>query len=188
MVMGNRPLGLQDTNYHVDPNIYSDEAFRGEYTGTNLIYKGFARPGGNEDEPVWQIAFLTYDGSSNVLSITWPCALLDSVVPRSETLGTVTTPWTSFSGTLSNLPIVKGSLVLTVGALTFTDALKNGTLSSSGSNTGTIDYTTGDISLTIDPALLGDTDVVAAYDTASIGNPSNDYDFVWSQRHNYVYA
>lgn len=188
MAIGNRPLGLQDTNYHVDPNIYSDEAFQGEYSGTNLIYKGFARPGGDVNEPVWQIAFLTYDGSNNVLSITWPRALLDSVAPQTENLGTVTTPWTSFSGTLSNLPIQKGSVVLTVGALTFTDVLKNGTLSSSGSNTGTIDYDSGDISLTINPALVGDTDVIATYSTNGLGAASNDYDFIWAERHSYIYA
>jgi len=67
-----RPVGLQDTNYQVDQNTFSDEAFRGEYSGTNLIYKGFARPGAALDEPVWQIAFLTYDGSNNVTSIQWP--------------------------------------------------------------------------------------------------------------------
>lgn len=67
-----RPAGRPDTDYNTNPEFFSDEAFRGEYTGTNLIYKGFARPGADEDEPIWQIAFLTYDGSSNVLSITWP--------------------------------------------------------------------------------------------------------------------
>lgn len=78
-----RPAGLQDTNYHVDQNTFSDEAFQGEYTGTNLIYKGFARPGGDVDEPVWQIAFLTYDVSNNVLSIQWPLRKADPFDPTS---------------------------------------------------------------------------------------------------------
>lgn len=46
--------------------------FRGEYTGTNLIYKGYARPGSAEGDNVWQIAKLSYDGSNNILTIKWP--------------------------------------------------------------------------------------------------------------------
>ena len=68
----NRPLGQLDTNYAVNQSSYLDMAFLGDYTGTNLIYKGFARPGASTAESVWQIAFLTYDGSNNILSITWP--------------------------------------------------------------------------------------------------------------------
>jgi hypothetical protein len=67
-----RPLGLKDADYADIPDTFSDEAFQGQYTGTNLIYKGFAKPGASVNEPVWQIAFLTYDGSNNVLSIQWP--------------------------------------------------------------------------------------------------------------------
>jgi hypothetical protein len=72
-----RPGGLQDTNYNIDQNTFSDEEFRGEYTGTNLIYKGFARPGANTALPVWQIAFLTYDGANNVLTVQWPLRKTD---------------------------------------------------------------------------------------------------------------
>ena len=49
-----------------------DESFRGDYTGNNLIYKGFARPGADEGALVWQIGKLAYDGSNNVLSIKFP--------------------------------------------------------------------------------------------------------------------
>lgn len=190
MPYDNRPLGLQDSNYHVDQNTYSDEAFQGEYSGTNLIYKGFAKPGASVDEPVWQIAFLTYDMSNNVLMIQWPMApvINGTSVPRTENLGTVTTPWTMFAGSITNLPIVKGSVEITVGAVTYTDELMNGTLSSTGSNTGTIDYDTGAIALTIDPALAMDTDVIATYSTYPLGAASNDYQFVWSERHSYTYV
>lgn len=185
----NRPLGYQDTNFHVDPNLFSDEAFQGEYSGTNLIYKGFARPGSSVDEAVWQIAFLTYDGSNNVLMIQWPLELFDTPgIPQTQSVGTVTTPWTSFSGTLSPIPIVKGTLVMTVGALRFTDVNKNGTLTSTGLNSGTINYATGAITLTINPALVGDTAVSATFNIPSLGGASNDYQFVWSERHNYTYA
>ena len=68
----NRPVGFKDAQGNLIPESFSDEAFRGEYTGTNLIYKGFARPGSAEGSLVWQIAKLAYDGSNNLLSIKWP--------------------------------------------------------------------------------------------------------------------
>lgn len=185
-----RPGGRSDTNYYIDQNSFDDEEFRGEYTGTNLIYKGFARPGGNVDEPVWQISFLTYDGSNNVLTVQWPLRpAFDSSVPESETVGTLTTPWITFNGTLTTLPIIKGSVVITAGAITFTDELMNGTLTGDPiANTGTIDYDTGDIVLTFNPALLMDTAVNAVYSTYALGGASNDYEFVWSERHSYTYV
>jgi YD repeat-containing protein len=75
----NRPFSRLDSLGNTDINLFSDEAFRGEYSGDNLIYKGFARPGSSTDRPVWQIAFLTYDGSGNVLTITWPRKLIAGV-------------------------------------------------------------------------------------------------------------
>lgn len=68
----NRPMGRTDAQGRVIPDSFGDLAFQGAYTGTNLIYKGFARPGSSTSAAVWQIALLTYDGSSNLLSITWP--------------------------------------------------------------------------------------------------------------------
>ena len=74
------------TNYHqtilkrdaqgnvIQDSYTGDMEFRGEYTGTNLIYKGFARPGADEGDLVWQIAKLAYDGDDNLLSIKWPQA------------------------------------------------------------------------------------------------------------------
>jgi hypothetical protein len=54
------------------PESFLEEAFRGEYDGSNnLIYAGFARPGSPESLPVWQISKLTYSGA-NLTSITWP--------------------------------------------------------------------------------------------------------------------
>jgi hypothetical protein len=183
----NRPFGLQDTNYHVDPNTYSDEAFRGQYTGTNLIYKGFARPGSLTSDPVWQIAFLTYDGSNNVLSIQWPLLSLPGPETSGENVGTVTTPWTSFAGTIDNLPILPGSLSVQVGSLVFIDQ-GDGTLEGGGSNTGTIDYATGALALTINPALATDTPVIASYSQEVIGGASNDYLFAWDRRADYTYV
>lgn len=49
-----------------------DMTFRGDYTGTNLIYKGYSRPDASESAAVWQIAKCAYDGSNNLTSIKWP--------------------------------------------------------------------------------------------------------------------
>lgn len=63
---------------------------------------------------------------------------------------------------LSNLPILEGSVVITVthnagteDDIIFRDTPKDGTLVSSGSNTGTIVYSTGVINLTFNPVLPG---------------------------------
>jgi hypothetical protein len=45
--------------------------FRGEYSASNLIYKGYARPGTATSAAGWQIAKITYSGS-NVTQIDWP--------------------------------------------------------------------------------------------------------------------
>lgn len=68
-----RPRSYNSSTGAVIPDSMLDEAFRGQYDASNnLIYKGFSRPGSGEGELVWQIAFLTYDGNGNVLSILWP--------------------------------------------------------------------------------------------------------------------
>lgn len=68
----NRPLGRNDAQGNLIPGSFDDMSFRGEYSGTNLIYKGFARPGAAEGDLVWQIAKMSYDGSNNLLTIKWP--------------------------------------------------------------------------------------------------------------------
>ena len=69
----NRALMALDNNYNVIQDSALDEAFRGDYLGgTNLIYKGFARPGTLDTDSFWQIAKLAYDGNNNITSITWP--------------------------------------------------------------------------------------------------------------------
>jgi hypothetical protein len=72
MANNNRPLNYLDSQSRVIFDSVDDTAFRGQYDGSNnLIYKGFARPGSDEGDLVWQIAFLTYTGT-NLTSITWP--------------------------------------------------------------------------------------------------------------------
>lgn len=69
----NRPRALIDTDGRAIMDSFNDEEFRGDYMGgTNLIYKGFARPGASTAEDVWQIAKLTYDGNNNITAIQWP--------------------------------------------------------------------------------------------------------------------
>ena len=68
----NRPVGRYSAQGELIQEFFIEEAFRGEYSGTNLIYAGFARPGANEGTAVWQISQITYDGSNNPISITWP--------------------------------------------------------------------------------------------------------------------
>ncbi len=71
----------------------------------------------------------------------------------------------SFSGTLSKKPILPGSVTITVGALTLIDQ-GNGTLNDSpGSDTGTINYFTGALTLSFSPPLGAPTGVVANYST-----------------------
>lgn len=72
VTLKNRPMARKDAQGNVIPGSFDDMAFRGEYTGTDLIYKGFARPGSTEGSLVWQLAFCTYDASHNLLSIKWP--------------------------------------------------------------------------------------------------------------------
>jgi len=72
MATQNRPLNYLDAQSRVIFDSVDDLAFRGEYDGSsNLIYKGFARPGASEGALVWQIAKLAYSGT-NIISITWP--------------------------------------------------------------------------------------------------------------------
>jgi hypothetical protein len=68
----NQPILKKDANDNVIQDSFADRAFQGEYTGTNLIYRGYARPGTATSVSTWQIAKLAYDGANNVLSIKWP--------------------------------------------------------------------------------------------------------------------
>jgi len=83
----------------------------------------------------------------------------------------VVTPWTSWSGNTASFPIMPGTVTITVSNgvdpdVIFTDPAKDGTLKGSAStNTGgTINYTTGAITLpTISPAMTADATVTINY-------------------------
>ena len=65
-------MARKDAQGNIIPSSFNDQAFQAEYTGTNMIYKGFARVGSATSAAVWQIAKMAYDGSNNLTSITWP--------------------------------------------------------------------------------------------------------------------
>lgn len=98
-----------------------------------------------------------------------------------ENLGSVVSPWTTFTGTVLQTPIVAGTVTITVSnsipaeTVTFTDPLMNGTLTGNPpANTGTIDYTTGVITLNFVPALTEDAVVTITYTLA--------VNFLWQAR------
>lgn len=55
----------------IQESYVGDMKFRGEWVGGNLIYKAYARPGTATSAAAWQIAKLTYSGSS-ITQIDWP--------------------------------------------------------------------------------------------------------------------
>lgn len=61
----------RDNFYNIIQQSYDEKSFRGEYSGANLIYAGFAIEGSDEGDLVWQIKKLTYDGA-NLTSVLWP--------------------------------------------------------------------------------------------------------------------
>jgi len=66
-----RPLLQIDSGGRPLPTSGDFTTFRGEYVGTNLVYAGFARPGADEGNNVWQLMKLTYAGT-NLINIKWP--------------------------------------------------------------------------------------------------------------------
>lgn len=71
MTTYNQPTLKHDAQGNLVQQSGVDSTFRGEYSSSNLIYKGLARPGALEGSLVWQIAQLAYSGT-NLISIKWP--------------------------------------------------------------------------------------------------------------------
>jgi hypothetical protein len=98
----------------------------------------------------------------------------------------------------TNAEIEPGSLVITVGALTFSDT-GLGVLLAGGGNVGTINYITGALTLTFVPALGAPTNVVITFSyfpalpvmgLRSYTLPQFDYDFLvpFDQKYSYQYT
>lgn len=73
MASNNRPINRLDSQGRAIYDSVDDLAFRGDYdVNNNLIFKGFAKVGGQEDDNVWNLSQIVYDGSNNPISILWP--------------------------------------------------------------------------------------------------------------------
>jgi len=78
----------------------------------------------------------------------------DFTISEFEAINGGTATGTTYTNTISYVPIVPGSVQINVGTLVFKDTSLNGVLfEASALGTGTINYTTGAISLTFNPAI-----------------------------------
>jgi hypothetical protein len=122
----------------------------------------------------WATNFTTTDPLRYANGVTWTdfAPAVGATCIDDENLGNITTPWMAFGpANLTNTPVKEGSVVVTVGvkgedAITVLNDDSAGNLSSvtSGrSDTGTINYSTGALSLTINPALTADAAVHVEY-------------------------
>lgn len=71
MSRATKPLMQLDAQGRVLPESNIDITFRCEYAAGQIIYRGQARPGAAEADPVWQIIQLNYIGT-NVVSKLYP--------------------------------------------------------------------------------------------------------------------
>ncbi len=71
MSRATKPLMQLDAQGRVLPDSNIDVTIRCEYVVNNMIYRGQARPGSAEADPVWQIIKLNYVGN-NVVSKLYP--------------------------------------------------------------------------------------------------------------------
>ena len=110
--------------------------------------------------------------TSNLATWTDFTPAVAGTLVTNEGVGTVVTDWTSFAGSLASTPIIPGSVTITVSngvdpTVGFRDNLgtyPTGTLVGSAStNSGTIDYSSGAITLAISPAMTQNATVTATY-------------------------
>ena len=71
MSRSTRPLLQLDAQGRALPesNIY--QSIRCAYSGSNMVYRGLARPGTAESAAAWQIIQINYSGS-NIVSVLYP--------------------------------------------------------------------------------------------------------------------
>ncbi len=86
-----------------------------------------------------------------------------STTVTGESLGTGDGATTTFSGTLSNSPVVRNTLTITAGSVTATDD-GSGNLTGTGVSSGSINYDTGAWSITYSSAPSNGTSITADYD------------------------
>jgi hypothetical protein len=86
-----------------------------------------------------------------------------------ETIGTGTGSATAFAGTVDHAPVNGGSLTISAGAFSFTDADGDGTLAGTGGAVGSFNYGTGQFSLTFPAALASGVRIRASYSYTILG-------------------
>jgi len=73
---------------------------------------------------------------------------------ETQNIGSIAGNGAFFSGTLPNAPVLPGSVMITVAGITFSDPTGSGTLTGvPNTNSGTINYTTGAVTLTFNPVI-----------------------------------
>jgi YD repeat-containing protein len=93
--LNHRAIAKVDANYNVNQYSFNDMAFQGDNGGgSNLIYIGMARAGSSTAQPVWQIRKISYDGSGNILTITWPINSNGAVSTENQFIWTSRTTYT----------------------------------------------------------------------------------------------
>ncbi len=97
-----------------------------------------------------------------------------AAVNASDTLGVGDTNFSiAFSGTLRHTPIVKGSVTITDGVETFTDASGSGVLVGDGGGSGSMNYQTGASSVDFAIFVQAGTSVRATYQYWGSGTSAN---------------
>lgn len=189
-------------NINFEETIFFDQRYAYTYDGTDFseyLPATSTTWGGSDSEFFWGANYRGSDASVKYLFVTnfdnsanSPMRYTDASTwtdfapavggtnVSNEGVGTLIAPWNAFAGNLANTPIVPGSVTITVSNGTdpdviFTDQAQNGTLSGfADTNSGTIDYDTGAIALTISPAMTVNADVTASY--------QYEVTYMWSAR------
>ena len=65
------PIMKREAQGNILQDSQLDVTIRAAYSGSNMIYRGAARPGASESADVWQIVQLNYSGS-NLVSKLYP--------------------------------------------------------------------------------------------------------------------
>lgn len=71
MSRATKPLLQLDAQGRVLPESNLYLSIRAAYSGSNMIYRGYARPGSAEGDSVWQIIQINYSGT-NIISVLYP--------------------------------------------------------------------------------------------------------------------
>ena len=108
---------------------------------------------------------ISVGSGSNMFRLSTVPGVLTDVETRTDQakLGTILTGQTTATiSPLPNIPLLPNSCLISIGSILCKDD-GNGVLIGEGLDSGTIDYTTGSVSLTLVEAVIADTEVEATY-------------------------